>query len=471
MVRRGVESRSFRPTAVALVGLFALCPDAPRAAGGDLTPLSVSSNKRYLQDADGRPFFLVGDSPQNLVLKLAAAEFDGYMAEAADRGFNLLWVCVDGQRKAGATQDPPADRQGNRMMATGWDIGTLNDAYFRTVDAALAVAQKHGIYCMLTPLSECQWVQDNINANSPEKWRAYGRYLGNRYKGRANVLWQFGNDKINEPAQHAIVQGIKDAGDAHLMTVNWRPGFRKMGSAWVRKHQHGENWIDLNAWYNNGPIELGAAPCYWQKIEYERPDPMPTFQTEAKYQQPYAGSYRNTGDYGNATDLECRMQNYYVALGGGCGGHVYGAGWLADTWEYSTYKSNGGRYQALHFRNLFADRDWTSLVPDYGHAFITAGYGTLSPTTRDYVGAAVNPAGTLGMAYCPKAATVTADLAKFAGPVRARWYDPTNGAFGGEDIKGSPFPNAGPRTFTTPGGNIAGCEDWVLVLETQGRPR
>ena len=33
-------------------------------AFGDLTQRSVSSNDRYLQDASGHPFFLVGDGPQ-----------------------------------------------------------------------------------------------------------------------------------------------------------------------------------------------------------------------------------------------------------------------------------------------------------------------------------------------------------------------------------------------------------------------
>jgi len=426
----------------------------------DLSPLCVSSNHRHLQDASGRPFFLVGDCPQNLPIKLAIPELNAYVADCQNKGFNLLWICIDGQRGGSGTPStpPPRDRANNLMMANGWDIGTLNDAYFVTIDAILSTAQQHGIYCMLTPLSECQWTQKNINSNSAEKWRKYGLYLGNRYKNWANIIWQFGNDNFNEKAQHAIVEGIKEAGDTHLMTVNWRPGYHRLGSSWVRKYEHGESWIDLDAWYLNGPISGGAAPCYWQKMEYERPHPMPSFQTEAAYQQPDGPAAR-----ANASDLACRMQNYYVALGGGCGGHVYGAGWLADAWDYNTYKNNGGRVQTIHFRKLFGSREWWTLVPDYGHTFITAGYGTLSTNTMDYVGAAIN-SGTLGMAYCPKATTITADLSKFSGPVTARWYDPTDGSF--KSIDGSPFANSGARDFTPPGKNAVGDTDWVLVLES-----
>jgi hypothetical protein len=161
-----------------------------------------------------------------------------------------------------------------------------------------------------------------------------------------------------------------------------------------------------------------------------------------------------------------RMQNYYVALGGGCGGQIYGAGWLAEKWDYAGYRDNGGRIQTRHFKTLFTAREWWTLVPDYAHTFVTAGYGTMSPTTMDYVGAALNPAGTLGLAYCPKAVTITVDLAKFAAPVVARWFDPSNGYMHAA-LEGSPLPNRGTRDFTTPGLNIAGCEDWVLVLETR----
>ena len=339
------------------------------------------------------------------------------------------------------------------MMTSGWDISTLNDAYFTTIDAILAKAKEHGIYCMLTPMSQCQWSLSHIRANSTAKWRDYGRYLGNRYKSTVNIIWQFGNDDIDEDSQHAIVGGIKNAGDTHLMTCNWRPGVGTFGSSWVRKYQMGESWIDLDAWYQNQPVNTTGAACYWQKQEYERPNPMPSFQTEPLYQQPYD----------KATDLECRMQNYYVALGGGCGGCIYGSGWLCDATDYSTYKNNGGRVQTIYFKNLFTQREWWTLVPDYSHRFVTSGYGTLSPSTRDYVGAASN-GGSLGIAYCPKSTTISADLSKFSGYVVARWYDPTNGTF--KAAIGSPFPNTSSRQFLTPGTNGAGDDDWVLLLES-----
>src|SRR5262245_34951647 len=90
-----------------------------------LSQLSVSRSGRFLQDASGKPFFLIGDCPQNLPLKLAVAEMDGYVTDCETKGFNLLWICIDGQRVASPETDdpPPKDRSNNLMMSSGWDIG------------------------------------------------------------------------------------------------------------------------------------------------------------------------------------------------------------------------------------------------------------------------------------------------------------------------------------------------------------
>ena len=109
------------------ISLAVLCAGVIQASG-DLSQLVVSSNHRYMQDASGHPFFLVGDCPQNLPLKLAISELDGYMADCEAKGFNLLWICIDGQRSGGATTNAPKDRKNDLMMTSGWDIGTLNEA-------------------------------------------------------------------------------------------------------------------------------------------------------------------------------------------------------------------------------------------------------------------------------------------------------------------------------------------------------
>ena len=53
------------------------------------------------------------------------------------------------------------------------------------------------------------------------------------------------------------------------------------------------------------------------------------------------------------------------------------------------------------------------------------------------------------------------NLARFAGRVRVRWFDPTNGRFRGS---GTHRRNRGLVRLTAPKANSAGSFDWLLVL-------
>jgi hypothetical protein len=110
---------------------------------------------------------------------------------------------------------------------------------------------------------------------------------------------------------------------------------------------------------------------------------------------------------------------------------------------------------------LLSSRPWYELVPDQDHKVVTSGYGSFGGD--DYVTAARTPDGKLAMAYVPSARTITVDLGTLSGPVTARWYDPTNGTF--TAIGGGPLASNGSVSLATPGANVDGADDWVLVLE------
>ena len=109
---------------------------------------------------------------------------------------------------------------------------------------------------------------------------------------------------------------------------------------------------------------------------------------------------------------------------------------------------------------------WFRLVPDQTHKVVTAGYGTFAPNANvglsNYVTTAATTDGKLAVSYLPAGGAPVVDIAHFAGRVRARWYDPTNGTF--RPVTGSPFRNADKVRLRTPGKNADGDSDWVLVL-------
>src|SRR5688572_17900341 len=52
-----------------------------------LAQLQVSSNKRFLQTADGRPFFWLGDTAWELFHRLNREEATQYLKNRSDKGF------------------------------------------------------------------------------------------------------------------------------------------------------------------------------------------------------------------------------------------------------------------------------------------------------------------------------------------------------------------------------------------------
>jgi hypothetical protein len=114
---------------------------------------------------------------------------------------------------------------------------------------------------------------------------------------------------------------------------------------------------------------------------------------------------------------------------------------------------------------LFASRIWYRLVPDPAHDVVTSGFGSFG--SNDYVTAARTPDGRLVMAYIPSTGTgsrsLTVAMGTLSSHARGLWYNPTSGTY--TAVAGSPFANTGSRTFTTPGNNSTGTNDWVLVLE------
>ena len=69
-----------------------MSPPTGVVSGNGEFPLSVSSNGRYLKDATGAPFLVVGDSPQSLTGDNSVATAESFIYDRASQGFNAIWV-------------------------------------------------------------------------------------------------------------------------------------------------------------------------------------------------------------------------------------------------------------------------------------------------------------------------------------------------------------------------------------------
>ena len=348
---------------------------------------------------------------------------------------------------------------------------TPNEAYFAFLDQVINVAATNGIVVMLDPIETGGWLATMLN-NGTAKCRAYGQYLGNRYKNFPNIIWCSGNDFQNwaTPANDAVVLavalGIKDEDTNHLQTIE--------SGYYVSSSLDDTNWapiVGLNAAYTYSPIYAEVLHAYNQSSA------MPAFMIEANYEYE-----ANSGTDGGST-RNLRMQEYWTMLSGASGqlyGNLYTVRFPSG-WQ--SHLDSPGVVQLGYMANLFGSRAWYNLVPDQTHAFVTGGYGSFANgvsgagsgegvnflfTGNNYVTAALTPDGSLGMAYLPQGGTITVAMTKLQNAVTARWFDPGANTF--TAIAGSPFSNTGTQNFTPPGNNSAGDPDWVLVLETMANP-
>ena len=413
-------------------------------------PLRVAPSGRYLVDQDGRPFLIVGDSPQALIVDLSEAQADHFFADREAAGYNSMWINLlcdqyTGGRPDGTTYD------GIAPFSQPGDLGTPNPAYFARVDVMIRLAAKHHLAVFLDPIETGGWLKI-LRSNGVAKAYAYGRYLGLRYRGYSNIVWLNGNDfqTWTRPGDDALALAVADGIHAvdpdQLQTVEL--------------NYLASTSLDDVRW--RGIVDLDAAytyfPTYAEVLKADRnPDHVPAFMLEASYE----GEHAYTGPE------TLRRQEYWTMLSG-ASGQFYGNRY---TWQFlpawPSYLDTVGSRQLTFVTNLFSRRPWFDLVPDTEHRLVVSGYGTYSNSgdvnENDYVTAAHTPDGTLAIAYLPTGHPVVVDMRRMAGRrVRAQWYDPTSGTY--TTIPGSPFARDRRRTFAVPGKNHGDDDDWVLVL-------
>jgi Protein of unknown function (DUF4038)/Putative collagen-binding domain of a collagenase len=428
-----------------------------RAMTPPVYPLKVGPTQRYLVDQRGRPFFIVGDSPQALIGNLSLDEAAMFIADRKAAGFNSLLVDLLCATYTGCRDDATTS-DGIKPFTTPGDLSTPNFAYFARADAIIRLAEKAGMAVFLDPIETGGWLS-TLRANGVAEDYAYGQFLGRRYRKFANIVWWNGNDfqtwsnASDDAVVLAVARGIRSEDRAHIQTVQLN--YLKSASLDDRR------WRPL--------IGLDAAYTYYPTYaevlkEYDQKDFMPVFLSEAGYE-----FEQNSPSISPGNPAVLRRQEYWSVLSGAAG-QFYGNHYtwrFADGWKQ--HLDTPGSAQVGYLAKLFAGRPWFRLVPDHGHRIVTAGYGTFASPgnveSSNYVTTAATPDRTLAVSYLPVGGTIRVDMARVAGPVRARWYDPTRGVYSA--VSGSPFPNSKAVDLASPGKNADGDPDWVLVLTSR----
>jgi hypothetical protein len=417
-----------------LVGVFY----APGARAADPAyPLKVSASRRYLVDQKDVPFLLQGDAPWSLIVGLTKAEAEQYLENRHRKGFNSIIVNLIEHKFCA---HPPMNRYGDGPFTVPGDFLTPNERYFAHADWIIRKAGEKGIQVLLAPAylgykgTEEGWYKE-VLANGPRKCRAYGRYVGRRYRDFDNILWLMGGDRNPEDALECVNQiawGIKETDARHLFTAHVAPE-----SSPVDVYP-GSRWLDINVTYTYKLVHDSLLH------DYNRTPVRPFFLIESTYE----------GEH-NSTPVQIRRQAYWPILCGGMG-QVMGNRpiWLFDPgWQAAL--DAPGSVSMMHLKALFTSRAWYELIPDQKHEVVTAGLGEFHGL--DYLAAARTADGTAVIAYLPTRRTVTVNMAKIYGNLaQAWWFDPRTG----KPTSAGTFSTRGLREFAPPGEG-----DWVLVLD------
>jgi hypothetical protein len=426
-------------------------------------PLRVSANQRYLQTADGQPFFWLGDTAWELFHRLNREEAIRYLTTRSEQGFTVIQAVALAELDGLHTPNPYGE-----LPLQNDDPTQPREAYFQHVDYIIDQAAKLGLYIALLPTWGDKVFTDSWG-KGPEIFtvanaKAYGRYLGARYRDRKNIIWIIGGDRNPRHAAdvsiwRSLAEGVEEGtgGPAQaLMTFHPQPnGLEDAGSA---KWFHTDAWLDFNMFQTGHCRENNV----WDRIQvaYAKTPAKPVIDGETLYEDhPVCFNAR---DLGTSSAYDIRKHAYFDVLAGAFG-HTYGC---HDVWQmYAPGREpvNGphhywyealelpGATQVKYLRRLIESRPMFERIPDqslitnarHAHDHIQASRG------KDYA-----------FIYSAQGKEIMVRMGKIAGTrLNVYWYNPRNG----EVHSVAPVVNKGHMKFTPPSSGYG--QDWVLVLD------
>ncbi|MEX1241403.1 MAG: glycoside hydrolase family 140 protein [Cyclobacteriaceae bacterium] len=425
--------------------------------------LQVSANKRFLQTADGKPFFWLGDTAWELFHRLTREEAEKYLKNRADKGFTVIQAVVlaelDGLRDPNPYGEVPLENN---------DPTKPREAYFQHVDFIISKAQDLGLHIGLLPtwgdkVFRSTWGKGPEIFNAANA-RVYGQWIGNRYKDRENIIWILGGDRNPRDEKdvaiwRSMAEGIATGVGGHdkaLMTFHPQPNALEDGGS--SKWFHRDEWLDFNMFQTGHCRENNV----WDRVQYvyNLKPVKPVLDGEPLYED-HPVCF-NAKDLGTSSAYDVRKLAWLDVFAGAFG-HTYGC---HDIWQmYAPHREpiNGphfpwyvaidlpGSGQLKYLRRLIESRPMFDRVPDqtlitdalYANDRIQATRG------KDYM-----------LIYSAQGKKFTLNTNKISGKeLIAHWYNPKNG----EVKEAGKFTKQPQQEFSPPSSGYG--HDWVLVID------
>lgn len=426
--------------------------------------LSISENERYFLNPDGSPFYWLGDTGWALFQKLTREEVDFYFETRAQQGFSVIHAAV---YNINPFVLPPLSNMYGDMAFLNNDPGQPNVTpgnnpedttaydYWDHAEYVINTAAKHGLYINLLPVFGIA-EGEGYNFLTPENAYIYGKFIGNRFKDKTNIIWCMGGDVLADNEQRKAVwnllaKGITEAVAGSedytqtLMTYHVRGGHSSS------EYFQEAAWLDFNmlqTWDSYTKIYDAVL------ADYQRKPVKPVLHGE--------GAYEDGPEYPTKpiNPFVIRKQVYWAMFAGGV--HTYGN---SNIWNFGTnpnYVSQDWK-QALTSegasdltisRSFFESIDWWTMEP--APSLISRGMGN-----GDTLNVAMQSSSGEKMLFylSSKTSSITIDMDKntASDSSQATWINPQTGKQQETGI----LKNDNSSTFSTP----EGWEDALLLIQ------
>jgi hypothetical protein len=432
--------------------------------------LKVSENKHFLVFEDGTPFFYLGDTGWELFHRLNKDETEKYLENRREKGFTVIQAVV--LAELDGLNTPNAE--GNKPLINNNPL-TPNEKYFEHVDWVIKKAEEKGIFIGALPTWGDKWNRkwgEGPQIFNPENARAYGKFIGQRYKNSPNIIWIVGGDRPIESEIHrqiivAMAEGLREGdGGRHLIS------FHPTGGAGSSQNLPNEPWLDFNMRQNGHSLSY-TERYYMTGDDYRIQPAKPVIDAEPVYEDHPINF--NPDANGHSTSADVRRPLYWDLFSGAFG-HTYGHHSVWQMWAPSRDPVNRplmpwyeaidqpGAGQMMYGRLLMESRPFLTRIPD-NTIIVTDRIASSVPGNGSYRFVSTrDEAGTYAMIYVPAGRKFAVRMDAIKGKeVVAWWFNPRNG----EAKEIGRYPNTGTQIFNapSPGENL----DWILVLDDASR--
>ncbi|MEM8527470.1 MAG: glycoside hydrolase family 140 protein [Bacteroidota bacterium] len=427
--------------------------------------LKVSDNQRFLVTEEGEPFFWMADTAWELFHRCDREEADHYLEKRTSQGFNVIQAVA--LAEINGLNDP--NPYGHTPLKDN-NPATPNAKYFEHVDYIISKADALGMHIALLPTWGDKLFKNNWGVGpevlTPENAKQFGKWMGNRYKDRDNIIWVIGGDrnprKDSEDVRvwRSMAEGIAEVVGGYenaLMTFHPQPKELGGSSTWF----HQDEWLDFNMHQTGHCANQGTYKHITH--DYNLKPTKPVLDGEPLYED-HPNCF-NAKELGHSSARDIRRIMYWNVFAGAFG-QSYGC---HDVWQMYKLGREGINQplrpwkaaldlpmanQVKHLKNLMLSRPFLTRIPDQS---MIVGE---QEENNDYVSATRDSKGTYAMIYFPTGKIATLNVSSLKGKnFITQWYDPRTGAsFEGKSLEKSKAINV-----TPPSSGLG--NDWVLVID------